>query len=140
MNIFITCSPTLLELDSTIDEVKPALAKIEVMLQQSRSKVLQYNAYEATYGFPISEYYDLIAAEKNLIALKTVWKSTEEWESMYTRWAGAEFSQLDVEDLKVCRLRKLLFSYESNFISTSVATNRNCLIFLSFFLNSMVLL
>ena len=110
----ITCSPTLLELDSTIDEVKPALAKIEVMLQQSRSKVLQYNAYEATYGFPISEYYDLIAAEKNLVALKTVWKSTEEWESMYTRWAGAEFSQLDVEDLKVCNLRKLLFSYKSN--------------------------
>ena len=96
-------SPSLLELDSTIDEVKPALAKIEVMLQQSRSKVLQYNAYEATYGFPISEYYDLIAAEKNLIALKTVWKSTEEWESMYTRWAGAEFSQLDVEDLKVLK-------------------------------------
>ena len=100
-------SPTLLELDSTIDEVKPALAKIEVMLQQSRSKVLQYNGYEATYGVPISEYYDLVAAEKNLIALKTVWKSTEEWESMYTRWAGTEFSQLHVEELKVSE--KMLF-------------------------------
>ena len=80
------------------------MAKIEVMLQQSRTKVLQYNAYEKTYGFPISEYYDLIAAEKILAALKTVWKSTEEWEAMYTRWAGAEFSQLDVDDLKVSSL------------------------------------
>ena len=83
------------------------------MLQQSRSKVLQYNAYEATYGFPISEYYDLVAAEKNLIALKTVWKSTEEWESMYTRWAGTEFSQLHVEELKVIEI--ILFDYESYF-------------------------
>ena len=104
----------MLELDSTIDEVKPALAKIEVMLQQSRSKVLQYNAYEATYGFPISEYYDLVAAEKNLIALKTVWKSTEEWESMYTRWAGTEFSQLHVEELKVIEM--ILFNMNIDLI------------------------
>ena len=117
----------MLELDSTIDEVKPALAKIEVMLQQSRSKVLQYNAYEATYGFPISEYYDLVAAEKNLIALKTVWKSTEEWESMYTRWAGTEFSQLHVEELKVIEmilfnmnidlLKEFTFAYDLKLIN-----------------------
>ena len=93
-------SPTLLELDSTVDEVKPALAKIGVLLEQSRAKVLQYNRYEQTYGFPITEYLDLVAAEKILAALKTVWKSTEEWEAMYTKWACVEFSQLDVEDLK----------------------------------------
>ena len=86
------------------------------MLQQSRSKVLQYNAYEATYGFPISEYYDLVAAEKNLIALKTVWKSTEEWESMYTRWAGTEFSQLHVEELTLTLLTKWFLAFQKRLI------------------------
>ena len=93
-------SPTLLELDSTADEVVPALSKIGVMLQQSRGKVLQYNQYEMTYGFPVSEYFDLIAAEKVLAALRTVWKSTDEWETMYSKWANIEFSNLDVDDLK----------------------------------------
>ena len=121
----------MLELDSTIDEVKPALAKIEVMLQQSRSKVLQYNAYEATYGFPISEYYDLVAAEKNLIALKTVWKSTEEWESMYTRWAGTEFSQLHVEELKVIEM--ILFNMNIDLIRELFAYDLKLINFTRFY-------
>ena len=38
------------------------------------------------YGFPVTEYFDLVAASKVLDALKTVWKSTEDWETMYTRY------------------------------------------------------
>ena len=34
----------------------------------------------------MTEYFDLVAASKVLDALKTVWKSTEDWETMYTRY------------------------------------------------------
>ena len=55
-------APTLLEEDSTADEVMPALTKIGVTLTQCRARVLQYNKYEMKYGFPVTEYFDLVAA------------------------------------------------------------------------------
>lgn len=45
----------------------------------------QYNKHEMKYGFPVTEYFVLVAASKVLDALKTVWKSTEDWETMYTK-------------------------------------------------------
>jgi hypothetical protein len=91
-------SPALLELEATADEVKPTLAKIEQMLKQASAKVLQYNQYEKTYGFHITEYLELVAAGKMLAGINTVWKCTEDWEVLYTKWASVEFSQLDVDD------------------------------------------
>lgn len=59
-------SPALLELEATADEVKPTLVKIEQMLKQASAKVLQYNQYEKKYGFHITEYLELVAAEQLL--------------------------------------------------------------------------
>lgn len=92
-------SPVLLELESTVEEVRPVLAKLEAGLGQARARVLQYNGYEQAHGLPFSEHLDLVAAEMVLAALKTVWRCTEEWDQMYSQWATAEFSSLDVEEL-----------------------------------------
>ncbi len=99
-------SPALLELEATADEVKPTLAKIEVMLKQASAKVLQYNQYEKTYGFHISEYLELVAADKMLAATKTVWKCTEDWEVMYSKWASVEFSHVRSNYLQVSERKK----------------------------------
>ncbi len=91
-------TPALLELEATADEVKPTLAKIEQMLKQASTKVLQYNQYEKKYGFHITEYLELVAAEQILASTNTVWKCTEDWEALYSKWASVEFAQLDVDD------------------------------------------
>ena len=91
-------TPALLELEATADEVKPTLAKIEQMLKQASAKVLQYNQYEKKYGFHITEYLELVAAEQMLKSINTVWKCTEDWDGLYTNWATVEFSLLEVDD------------------------------------------
>ena len=80
-------SPALLELEATADEIKPTLTKLEQMIKQANAKVLQYNVYEKKYGFPITAYLELIAAEQMLVGINTIWKCTEDWEAMYTNWA-----------------------------------------------------
>ena len=42
----------------------------------------------------MTEYFDLVAASKVLDALKTVWKSTEDWETMYTRYISLFISSI----------------------------------------------
>lgn len=91
-------SPQLLELEATADEIKPTLAKIEQMLKQARGKVLQYNQYEKKYGFHITEYLELVAAEQILTSTNTVWKCTEDWDGLYSKWASIDFFELDVDD------------------------------------------
>ena len=71
---------------ATADEVKPTLAKIEQMLKQASAKVLQYNQYEKKYGFHITPYLELVAAEQMLKSINTVWKCTEDWDGLYTNW------------------------------------------------------
>ena len=83
---------------ATADEVKPTLAKIEQMLKQASAKVLQYNQYEKKYGFHITPYLELVAAEQMLKSINTVWKCTEDWDGLYTNWATVEFSLLEVDD------------------------------------------
>lgn len=57
------------------------------MVKQANAKVLQYNVYEKKYGFPITAYLELVAAEQILVGINTIWKCTEDWETMYTKWA-----------------------------------------------------
>ena len=81
-------SPALLELEATADEIKPTLAKLEQMIKQANAKVLQYNVYEKKYGFPITAYLELVAAEQMLVGINTIWKCTEDWEGMYNAWSS----------------------------------------------------
>ena len=89
-------SSNLLEAEASIEEIKPVLNKIEILLVQSRERVLRYNDYEKRYGFSFSEYFELVAAEKTLTALKTLWRCIESWEKMYEEWSTIIFDTLDV--------------------------------------------
>ena len=94
-------NPTLLEAEASIEEIKPTLNKIESVLVQSREKVLRYNDYEkeyAKYGFTLSEYFELVAAEQTLKALKCIWKCVESWDRTYDEWSTMSFEFLDVVD------------------------------------------
>ena len=91
-------SSSLLEAEVSIEEIKPVLNKIEILLIQSRERVQRYNDYEKTYGFTFSEYFELVAAEKTLGALKTLWKCIEDWEMMYEEWSSVIFDTLDVNE------------------------------------------
>ncbi len=68
------------------------------MLQQCRGRAERYNGYERSYGFPLSEYEQLQAAEETLTALKTLWSCVEAWDRMYDEWSNVNFEQLDVDD------------------------------------------
>ena len=63
------------------------MTKLKQMVKQANAKVLQYNVYEKKYGFPITAYLELVAAEQILVGINTIWKCTEDWETMYTKWA-----------------------------------------------------
>jgi hypothetical protein len=91
-------NPTLLEAEASIEEIKPTLNKMESVLVQSRERVLRYNEYEKTYGFAFSEYFELIAAEQTLAALKMLWKCVEAWDKIYDEWSTVNFELLDVHE------------------------------------------
>eukprot|EP00968_Pinguiococcus_pyrenoidosus_P023959 scaffold4124_cov252-Pinguiococcus_pyrenoidosus.AAC.6 len=85
---------------ANVQDIAAQVRAVEEELNQAEQDAARFNAREGLFERDITEYDMLWEAKKNLEPYANLWKTAQDWMTMFKAWTTVSFTKLDAEDIE----------------------------------------